>query len=154
MKLKGRSAIELAKIFAMGKCPVAARLLGPLYGVSEWRVDLLTGPIPNLGGGYFKHRKQFHRRANGKVAGCNLFFRDLRWGWFVLDDRRDSDNVDLRRVLVFDYDQLENGLVTRDRMLDLVRTTDDPNVLLGEVRYALWGLVAGPYYFTLTRMDP
>jgi hypothetical protein len=154
MRLKGRSSIELAKVFAMGRCPKATTLLGPQNSLSEWRVDMLTGPIPNLGG-IFQHRKQFYLLyGSGEVMGCNVFFKDTRWGWFVLDDCDAFDAIDKRGVLLINYDLPENGGLTRDKILDRVRTTDNSDVLIGEFNYALGGHILGPYYFSLTRLPP
>jgi hypothetical protein len=158
MRLKGRSAIELAKIFAKGACPKAIDLLGPHGAFAEWRVDMLTGPFPNLGGRLFRHRKQFYAttpsRTPSGVTGCNVFFTNTRWGWFNLDDTNAFDNIDKRGVLFIDYDQPENSSLTRGKIVDRVRTTTDPNVLLGEFYYALDGHSMGPFYFSLTRIAP
>ena len=158
MKLQGRSAIELAKIFAQGSCPIASRLLGPDRLLTDWRVDMLTGPIPNMGGWPFFHRKQFYpaslsRNPSG-VTGCNVFFCNTRWGWFILDDSNAVDKIDQQGVLLVDYDQPENGSLIRGKISDRIRTTTDPNVLLGEFYYALGGHSTGPFYFSLTRIVP
>jgi hypothetical protein len=154
MNLKGRSVAELAKIFAMGKCPMASRLLGPQRELSQWRVDMLTGPIPNLGGAPFHHTKQFYwSEANNRFTGCNLFFGGrVSWGAFTLDDSSYMDVVDRQGVLFFDYNQPRNSDLTRGKIADHVRTTDDFNVLIGEFYYFQGARIFGPYYFSLTRM--
>ena len=151
MRLKGRSSIELAKIFAGGSCPKAASLLGPNGEKSEWRVDMLTGPIPNMGGWPFRHRKQFYQ-SRLTPTGCNTFFNDTRWGWFQLYDCGAFDSIDQHGVLLLDYDQPGNGVLTQGKIIDRLRTTDKPNVLLGEFSYNLAGRSMGPYYFSLTRI--
>lgn len=148
MKLKGLSVVELDKVYAAGRGPKATELLDDSdshfdYPV-EWRVDILTGPIPSLGGWPFRHRKWFWQFSSGNVAGCNSFFKNMRWGWFKLDDRRAALDVD--------YDQPENGKLTRN-ISDLVRTTDDPNVMLGQFYYETDSRAFGPYYFSLTRIE-
>ena len=154
MRLKGRSAIELAKMFASGSCPVATDLLGPERHLAEWRVDMLTGPIPSLGG-IFRHRKQFYLASgSGKVKGSNLFFSNFFWGGFALDDSNAFDSIDHRGVLLVDYDQIENSPFTRGKILDRVRTTANPNIHLGEFYYSLGSHSMGPYYFSLTRIEP
>jgi hypothetical protein len=150
--LKGRSSIELAKIFAKGSIPKATMLLGPGNSLSEWRVDMLTGPVPNLGG-LFRHRKQFYLSSvSGKITGCNLFFKDTHWGWFVLDYDCAVDSIDKRSVLFINYNVPENGDLTRNKISDRVRTTDDGDHLIGEFYYELTSHVFGPYYFSLTRI--
>jgi hypothetical protein len=153
MRLKGRSSIELAKIFAGGSCPKATSLLGPEGVLSEWRVDMLTGPIPTMGGWPFRHRKQFYPSlaAPAKVTGCNVVFNNLRWGWFHLDDNTAFDGIDRRGVLFVDYDLPENGCLAQ-KIIDRLRTIDKPNVLLGEFSYNMAGRSLGPYYFSLTRI--
>lgn len=158
MKLKGLSKIQLAKIFMAGDCPRAGNLLGPDRGLSEWRVDMLTGPIPNLGGRWFRHRKQFHVSTTGQVMGCNILFDDTRWGYFVLDDVDTYEEADDRKVLFINYKQPENGTLTRGRIRDYVRTTHDVDVLIGEFYYNFGAFevfrTVGPYYFSLTRIKP
>ena len=156
MRLKGRTKVELAKIFAQGSCPMASRLLTLDKHLSEWRVDMLTGPIPNMVGWPFFHRKQFYPAGHltSGVAGCNMFFGDTRWGWFSLDDSSTVDEIDKRGVLFINYDDVCNGSITRRKIIDRVRTTNDPNVLIGEFRYFLGIRTFGPYYFSLTRIEP
>jgi hypothetical protein len=146
VNLKILSRRELDVVFRQGSCPAAASLLGPGGRLAEWRVDMLTGPVPSMGGRVLRHRKQFWGRPGGSVVGCNVLFRDLRWGWFSLGDR----DI-LGRGLIVDYDQPENGLL-RDRVRDYVRQVGVPGVLLGRF-YLMWrGYPRFVGYFSMTRL--
>lgn len=152
VNLKRLSRIELDTIFKDGHCPKATDLLAVNMSVdrwSEWRVDMLTGLIPNMGGWPMRHRKQFYVSSEASIVGCNMLFCDWHWGWFILNDRLGLP-VDLEYLLI-DYDCPENGDLVRNRILDRVRTTNDPNVLLGRF-YLVWrGKPRFVGYFSLTR---
>jgi hypothetical protein len=152
--LKGHSIVKLAKIFAMGNRPSARHLLGKddATSDSEWRVDMLTGKFPNLGGGFFNHRKHFQLDGD-KVVGFNVFFGNTRWGYFALDDRTAFDNIDGRSVLAIDYNQAENGWLLRGAILDKVRTTGDPNLLIGEFFLITRKGYRFASYFSLARIS-
>ena len=148
MTLKGLSAFELSKIFNEGKSPLVASLLGPPHEIPcDWRVDMLTGPIPNLGGWPLHHRKRFQKRDNGWVEGFNLFFGNTRWGAFDVEYHVTAN----RSELYFNYDKLENSSIVRG-FLDYVHTTEDSNLLLGKFFYIKGSRALGPYFFSLARV--
>lgn len=153
--LKRLTEHELDMVFQMGECPDALSLLGPEGAPSEWRVDMLNGLLPNLAGWPFHHRKLFYYLPTdaaadgcprGIVGGCNLMFGKRRWGHFLLDDEHVFSDNDKKLVLFIDYDQSENGFATRD-IRDYVRTTNNPDLLLGEFWYG-----RSRSHFTLTRL--
>lgn len=41
---------ELQRIYDEGTAPTLAQLLGTGMACAEWRVNMLTGPIPDMGG--------------------------------------------------------------------------------------------------------
>ena len=141
----------LAELFAKGHCPSASSLLGPTETPSEWRVDMLTGPFPNLGGWPFRHRKRFFTTGGGLVNGCNIFFINWRWGHFFLND--DALYIgEGDASLIIDYRREVNGELVREHLLDKVRTTDDPTLLIGEFYWRSKGGARLMAYFSLTRL--
>lgn len=126
--------------FLQGKAPDPKSLLGPNGEKAEWRVDMLTGPIPNMGGKWFRHRKVFEL-VGDEVRGCNILFSNFKWGRFVVKTH-DVEGIDC----CIDYNVPENTF-TRG-IEDFVRTTEDPNVLIGEFYFK--GVRRA--YFTLTRI--
>ena len=150
MKLKGLSVVELNKIYARGRGPKATELLDDSdshldYGPAEWRVDMLTGPIPNLSSWPFHHRKRFWFSMN-RVIGHNAFFKNMRWGWFKVV------HASVPSWTVINYHQPENGKFIRN-ICDFICTTDDSNIMLGQFYYEMGSRTFGPYYFSLTRIE-
>lgn len=110
---------------------------------------MLTGILPNMGGRWFHHRKQFVKMGD-MILGCNLLFDNFHWGWFrVWNDGR-AAYEDSRPVLFIDYDVPENNFLT-SRIRDFVRTTSDPDVLIGRFNLSLKSRARFLGYFTLTR---
>lgn len=142
---------KLEKIFLEGKVPAKASLLEPDGRLSEWRVDMLTGPIPNMGGKWFRHRKQIVG-VGEEILGCNILFANYRWGRFqILDDGRVAYDGDKLPVLFLDYAIHGNGKVTSS-IRDFVRTTKDVNVLIGRFNLNFWGRKWFLGYFSLRRL--
>lgn len=131
--------------FVHGKIPTSVDLFGSLdVHVAEWQVVMETGFLPNMGGRLLRHRKRFMRTTDGSVVGCNFFRDDWDWGWFKLDAACGS--------LFIDYGVPENGVLLRGRIEDFVRTTLDPNVLIGRFYLKLGGTFRFVGYFHLVRL--
>ncbi len=138
--------------FAHGKIPTPDELFDNLnQQVAEWQVVMLTGLVPNMSGPRLRHRKQFMRTTDGSIVGCNLFRDDWHWGWFKLDPKAGAR---LSGSLLIDYDVPENGTLLRGRIQDIVRTTLDPNVLIGRFYLKLGGAFRFAGFFKLIRLSP
>jgi hypothetical protein len=149
---------ELEAAFLSAKAPSPESLLGPEGQPAEWRVHMLTGPIPRLR----RHRKSLESTdvpskpgepAEKCVVGCNITDEDNRWGWFQLEDAVFDEKIggDGKPVLLINYAVPKNGRVTRN-IRDEVRCTKNPDVLLGRFYYLLLGHKFFLGYFTLTRI--
>lgn len=132
----------LEEQFLSGKIPDPKTLLGPHGENAEWRVTMVTGPIPNMGGKWFRHRKLFVLMGEN-VVGCNILFSNYKWGRFKVVGGLPREPV---RGLLLDYNVPENGLTRGIR--DFVRCTDKENELLGEFYYK----GKRRAFFTLTRI--
>jgi hypothetical protein len=142
---------QLDAEFVHGKIPMLDDLFGgPDVHVAEWQVVMLTGFLPNMGGPLLRHRKQFMRTTDRSVVGCNLFRDDYRWGWFKLDP---AIGGLFFGSLLIDYDVPENG-VLRGHIQDFVRTTLDPNVLIGRFYLKPWSTFRYVGFFKLIRLSP
>jgi hypothetical protein len=148
VRLAELSSSALEAVFRDGSCPRAVDLLGPGGCSSEWRVDMLTGPVPSMGGRLLRHRKRIRCLPDGSVAGCNVFRSNWLWGWFSAVDDLASSGPD--RSLLLDYGHPVNLLSNRIR--DRVRGTSDPNVLIGQFCVAWRGRPRLVGYFSLTRI--
>lgn len=150
---------ELEATFRAGKAPGRESLLGPKGEPAEWCVTMLTGPVPRLP----RHRKFFESApvpsiASGpaskmEIVGCNIIFKDLRWGYFKLEEAvyAAENGGDGKPVLLINYDVERNGITYRIR--DHVRATHDPDVLIGRFHVMLRGRLCFLGYFTLTRIE-
>jgi len=142
---KSRLVETLGAEFVRGKIPTSDDLFGgPDVHAAEWQVVMLTGFLPNMGGRLLRHRKRFMRTTDGNVVGYNLFRDDWRWGWFKLDTAC--------RAMFIDYGVPENGVLLRRRIQDFVRTTLDPNVLIGGFYLKLGDTFRFVGYFHLVRL--
>ena len=148
----------LETLFRAGNKPESETLLGPNGEPCEWTVEMLTGPIPDMGGKRLRHRKVFERPAangnvrDGNVRGCNINCSNVHWGAFYvsLSSYNDGDYSDEKPVAYLVYN---GGSITR-RICDMIRTTNDPNVLIGKFFYKWRGRYRFLGYFTLTRIQP
>ena len=131
---------ELTEVFGLSEIPEINELNG------EYRVDMLTGPIPNMRG--IGHRKIF-AGTNGAVRGCNIVFSKARWGDFFLEKAACSDPGELPALLI-NYDVPENGCVTK-RIRDQVRRLDEYGHYLGRFYMTLFGKPRFLAYFMLTK---
>ena len=130
---------SLETLFSMGTCPTVNRMVGCGAG-AEWQVSMLSGPIPNLGGRFFRHRKRFDW-GNG-VFGHNILFSRFAWGFFKALWPWDNGY----NQMLLDYDQPTNTFTRR--IHDVVRTTPNPDIMIGKF---FWGkCFLG--YFSLTRI--
>jgi len=151
VRMKGRHRPSLRQIcdaeFVHGQVPTLDQLFGgPDIRLATWQVVMLTGLLPDMSGWPLRHRKEFQRYdVEYGVVGCNLF-RDWDWGWFKLGVADGS--------MVIDYDMEDNGRVLRGRIRDHLRTTLDPNMLIGRfyVRTRKAFRFAG--FFHLVRLQP
>lgn len=146
-------------LFCAGGLPPEASLLGPGLA-SEWRVDVRTGLVPSMGGWPLRHRKRLAAyRGRVNLIGENVLRRDIRWGFFVTEDLQLGcfvtespawgsalSEIDHRPSMLLNYDLPANGWFVR-QIRDHVRTTSDPNVLIGRMYFR--GHFLG--YFTMTR---
>lgn len=126
--------------FLSGKKPCLEELT---RGSGEWRVTMLTGVVPNMAKWPLKHRKRFGK-ADGKVSGTNVVFKNLTWGAFMVKEGRYS--------LVIDYSNCGNGRIT-SRFRDYIRT--DPNYpgrLLGASYIVIKGSQRFVGYFKLEQV--
>jgi hypothetical protein len=116
----------LEEMFRAGKIPGPLDLLGPNGEKAEWAVHMISGPIPDMGGNWFRHRKLFVPMGED-VVGCNILFSDYKWGWFKVVESHSLG-------LLIDYAVPQNGRLIKN-IRDYVRTTDKPGELLGEFYY-------------------
>jgi hypothetical protein len=146
---------DLEEEFRSGWAPLASDLLGPRGENAEWRVTMLTGPIPDLGGSLLRHRKRFYRGDGRVVRGHNVFRRG--WGWGCFEIRFGVSGLDWRPVLCLVYDVPANMFCAR-LVSDEVRVVAPrgelfaepslPSELLG--RFCYGGIFLG--YFRLDRL--
>jgi hypothetical protein len=140
---------RLGRMFAEGGVPRQSDLLGHDGAPAEWRVTMLTGPIPNMGGRWLLHRKRFVADGGNKIFGCNILRQDLRWGHFKVGLAMGDDG---KPATLIDYDVSENGRLMR-RVCDLVRATPSPNVLIGRFHVVWFGRRRLLAYFILERLE-
>jgi len=150
---------QLAARYAKGSAPMPAMLLGANGKSSKWRVTMLTGPIPNMGGWPFYHYKEFVPYTL-VVRGYNVFVLSVMirfllwfiswlihfdgyWGRFFLESKNEH--------LLVNYDESENTWITR-RIRDHLRTTEKPDEMLGKFHWVFRGREIFLGYFTLTRI--
>jgi len=149
---------KLEALFRERKAPKPETLLAPDDERSEWRVTMLTGALTIVYffiGRWLHHRKLFVRRMIplDDIGGCNVFFKDLRWGWFLLAKAvyAEKGGGDGQPVLLIDYSVKGNRFIT-DRIRDEVRLTNDPDELLGRFHFIWRGRKRFLGYFTLNRI--
>lgn len=142
-KLLIKTPMAYEGLFAAGKVFHPTDLLAPDGGAREWRVRILTGLIPNMGGRILRHRKRFYL-AGGKVRGVNVLCNALYWGYH---DVLPGWGRDGRLAMVLDYGVPCNSFLT-NHITDVVRTTEDPTLLVGKLYCGDW--FGG--HFTLERL--
>jgi hypothetical protein len=108
-----------------------------------------------MSGKRLRHRKLFRpgQSPDDLIEGCNINCSDICWGSFiVMQDTRSAVNIgDDKPVTCISYDVMKNGRLTR-RIRDYIRTTSDPNVMIGKF-YVKWrGKYRFKGFFTLTRI--
>jgi len=136
-------------MYSNGMTPYPESLLGPDGESARWAVQMLSGPIPDMGG-WPRHRKIFHRTRNG-IIGRNILRDGLEWGYFDVV-APPAKTPFSQEPLVLDYSVTKmNGRATR-RIIDHLRTTRYEDVLVGKfhVRWSNRLLFLG--YFTLTKI--
>jgi hypothetical protein len=146
MRVPRGNARALEGIYKAGGAPRPEHLVAHTTRTGEWGVTMLTGPAPNMGGQLLRHRKQFARMGEDLV-GCNLMLGGLRWGWFRFREIETLTGTEL----LLDYDVVENSWLTR-RLVDRIRKTSDPDVLLGKCYVRWFNLLRFVGHFTLTRL--
>jgi hypothetical protein len=128
-------------MFAAGHAPMPTDMPG-----TKWQVAMLSGPIPNMGGRPLRHRKVFEPRM--PPYGCNVQLKDWRWGRFFARLDLGSDG---QPVLALNFGEPKNGFLTQ-RICDHLRTTPDPNVMLGKFHIKWRGQLRFLSFFTLSRL--
>lgn len=126
LKFDCRDVRVLDDMFWNAPSPIPRDFLAESPRIVEWSVTMLTGPVPDMGGRFLRHRKSFNQ-SEIYVEGCNILRRGWRWGFFRLVEKWD---VHGRRMLVIDYDVEANGGLVRS-FRDDIRATSDPDVMLG-----------------------
>lgn len=134
------NAKRIAELFEQGHAPDPLQLLNPDGGIGEWRVDMLTGPIPSMGGWPLHHRKRFVPLTQRMIIGCNVILKDRCWGHFDLVPS-------IFDTLLLDYNVPGNGWMRHIR--DQLRTAPNPNVLIGRFYWRNHPRA----WFTLTRLE-
>jgi hypothetical protein len=140
MRRLPRNDKELAEIFRNAKEPELSEFNG------EYEVDMLT-KLPSLR--RFSHRKVFSVEKDG-MAGCNVLFRNQKWGHFFLEEGICHDPGPLK-VIVINYDRRENTILTRG-IRDFVRCVEDGNLYLGRFNVMLGGKLRFFGFFSLTKL--
>lgn len=130
-----RNNRKLNEIFKNARTPDIFEFNG------EYFVNMLTG-IPSLK--RFFHRKVFYPK-NNKILGYNLFFNNMKWGSFFLEQRSYNEG----KVIVINYDKKENSFIT-DKIRDYVRRVDK-EIYLGRFNYLFFGKPLFLGYFSLTK---
>ena len=139
---------ELDEVFHNSYKPVNTTIVGVL-GRSEWSITMLTGIVPDFSGCRAHHRKQLWLGSDRKVNGRNVFFKDLRWGHFTVGAA--SWEGDGQSALLLDYSESGlNGFLTR-RIRDVVRMTNNPNIMLGRFNYEVGSKQRFVGYFEMNR---
>jgi hypothetical protein len=137
---------NLESLFRDGDVPSADQLAESWRVPSEWWVSMLSG-LPSLR--RLGHRKQLrHVGMGSEVVGCNILFKDLRWGHFRLESG--ASPLDGRPVLLVNY-QVPGNRFPLNRIRDHVRTTVDPWRMIGRFHLRLFGRDRGVGYFELRR---
>lgn len=152
---------EAASLFRVGSGLRATSLLH--YGAwpSAWRVDVVSGPLPSMGGWPLRHEKRFENGSQfggGFVTGVNVFRGRLSWGRFRIFEEYSEVAGSWGHSLIFCYDTKGAAWPVR-RMVDYVRATDDFGLLVGAYGFEEKGLPGHRSrlfhllgYFTMTRL--
>lgn len=130
---------RLAVLFSRATLPDPADLAGIFH------VEMITG-VPSLR--RLNHRKWIYTRA-GQYVGCNILFRDYRWGRFQLQTAKDP--WDKEPSVLINYDVPLNGGLTR-RMRDHVRCLVPFDTYLGRFSYTVADKLRFVGYFSLRRV--
>jgi hypothetical protein len=136
-------------MYSVGGTPDPEIFLGPGGESTQWSVQMLSGPIPDMGG-WLRHRKIFHGTRNG-VIGRNILRDGFEWGYFDVVAPATKTPFS-QEPLVLDYSVTKmNGRASR-LIVDHIRTTRYEDVLVGKfhVRRSNGLLLLG--YFTLTKI--
>ncbi|GBD99893.1 hypothetical protein BMS3Abin07_01940 [bacterium BMS3Abin07] len=130
---------ELDALFVNATTPEVSGFSG------EYFVDMLT-VLPSLK--RLSHRKVFYP-GNGGVSGCNVLFKERKWGYFYLEEGvcKELNSVP---VVMINYDRPENTFITR-RIRDYVRCIRTGELYLGRFNYILMGAQRFSGYFSLSR---
>jgi hypothetical protein len=130
---------ELTKFFKNARTPNVYEFCG------EYLVDMLT-VLPSLR--KFSHRKVFYTK-NDRVLGYNLLFTNKIWGHFFLEEGICKE-VDLLKVVVINYDKIENSFIS-NRIRDQLRCIEKDALYLGRFNYLFMGKPQFLGYFSLTK---
>ena len=127
-------------LFKAGQVP--DNFLSPDGRPQEWSIRMVTGPIPSMDFWPLRHRK----RIVDKFCGANIFFDNFLWGYFNCYNRvKDSSKW-------LDYSNNSGNSKFTNRILDTIRTTPNPDVMIGKFYYKLFGKYRFLGHFTMTRI--
>jgi len=130
---------ELTEIFKNVRAPEISEFNG------EYFVDMLT-VLPSLR--EFFHRKVFYAEDGG-VVGYNVFFKDIVWGRFFVEEGI-CEEVNSLKVAVINYDRVENSFISNG-IRDHVGCIEEGTLYLGRLNYLFKGKLRFLGYFSLSK---
>ncbi|MFH0857013.1 MAG: hypothetical protein V1860_03895 [bacterium] len=109
----------------------------------EYYVDMLTGVLPSIR--RFSHRKIFYQE-DGKTTGCNIVFKNFKWGYFFLETR----NFTSEQQTAINYAIAENSFLT-NKIRDHIKCVEPGKLYIGRFNYLLGGKLYFLGYFSLIK---
>ncbi len=130
---------KLDEIFRNAKAPEISEFNG------EYAVAILTG-LPSLK--KIAHRKKFYAQGE-RVLGCNVVFKNLKWGRFFLEEGTCEDMGSLKAIKI-NYNSNENSFLT-NRIRDFVRCVEENKLYLGRLYFKIGKKLLFLGYFSLKK---
>jgi len=130
---------ELGEIFRNAHCPELSEFKG------EYLVDMLTLPSFKR----ISHRKFFYHE-DAHVKGYNMFFTDIKWGSFFLEQGVCEGKNSVKAVII-NYNIDGNLFITRG-IRDYVRCIERGILYIGRFKYVLMGKLYFLGYFSLSKV--
>jgi len=143
---------DYEKMFREGQCPVGRALLREDGSPSEWRVRMVSGPVPDLS--RLHHRKRFES-VQGVILGHNVTDVVGKWGRFsVRHSPVPGKNglLDGGMALCLDYSGRNGSIVSRVRDYVRLPWAADRRVMVGQFRLLLLGRERILGYFLLEEL--